>query len=64
MSLWTSIKTIVNSNVKLAAWLTYVGAMLSLGGLVFLHHSFGVPAVYLGNALVVTGIAYNQIYPS
>jgi hypothetical protein len=58
------IEKAVSNNVILANWLQYVGGMLVLGGAIFVHHVFGIPAIYIGVGLNLTGLFFNKLYPS
>jgi hypothetical protein len=49
--------------VKLAPWLQFVGLALATGGLLGVHHWFGVPLGYVGIFVSFAGFVYDKIYP-
>lgn len=53
----------IDNYVKLAPWLQFVGLVLVFGGLIAVHHWFGVPIAYLGAGVSFAGFIYDKIYP-
>ena len=63
MASLASLLDAFEKNVKIAPWLQFVGYMLAFGGLLGLHHKFGVPLAYVGLGVSMAGYLYKKIYP-
>ena len=58
-----SLLSTFEQNVKLPAWLQFVGYALAVGGLLSLSHFIGKPLAYVGIFVSFAGFCYNLIYP-